>query len=74
MWIATGDISKLLFFNVGVEIGQLPFIASVFAVIALARRITRYLGKAQPHWGLRVPAYVIGSVSAFWAIQRITAF
>jgi len=31
----------LLFFNVGVEIGQLLFIACVFAIIALARQVTR---------------------------------
>lgn len=64
----------LLFFNVGVEVGQLLFIASVFAVIALGRRITQHIGKAQPDWTWRVPAYAIGSVSAFWVIQRIAAF
>lgn len=64
----------LLFFNVGVEIGQLLFIASVFAVIALGRRITQHIGKAQPDWAWRVPAYAIGSVSAFWIIQRISVF
>ena len=64
----------LLFFNVGVEIGQLLFIASVFAVIALARQVTRRIGVPQPAWAWRVPPYAIGSVAAFWVIQRIAAF
>ena len=64
----------LLFFNVGVEIGQLFFIASLFAVIALARQVTQRIGVSQPAWAWRVPAYAIGSVSAFWIIQRISVF
>ena len=64
----------LLFFNVGVELGQLLFIASVFAVIALARQVTRRLGVSQPAWAWRVPPYAIGSVAMFWVIQRIAAF
>jgi len=64
----------LLFFNVGVEIGQLLFIASVFTVIALARQVTRRIGMSQPAWAWRVPPYAIGSVAAFWIIQRIPAF
>jgi hydrogenase/urease accessory protein HupE len=64
----------LLFFNVGVEIGQLFFIASIFAIIALARQTTQLIGVSQPAWVWRVPAYAIGSVSAFWIIQRISIF
>jgi hydrogenase/urease accessory protein HupE len=64
----------LFFFNVGVEIGQLLFIASVFAVIALARQVTRHIGVSQPAWAWRVPPYAIGSVAAFWIIQRVAAF
>jgi len=64
----------LLFFNVGVEIGQLLFIVSVFAVIALARQVTRRIAVPQPAWAWRIPPYAIGSVATFWVIQRITAF
>jgi hydrogenase/urease accessory protein HupE len=64
----------LLCFNVGVEIGQLLFIAFVFAVIATARRVMRRLAVSQPAWTWRVPPYAIGSVAAFWAVQRIVAF
>jgi hydrogenase/urease accessory protein HupE len=64
----------LLFFNVGVEIGQLLFIALVFAVIALARQVMRRFAVPQPLWTWRVAPYAIGSVAAFWFIQRIAAF
>ena len=64
----------LLFFNVGVEIGQLLFIASVFSIIALARRYAGRTGISQPAWAWRVPPYAIGSMAAFWIIQRVAAF
>jgi len=63
----------LLCFNVGVEVGQLLFIASVFAVVAVARQITRRVALPQPVWAWRVVPYAIGSVSAFWLIQRVVA-
>jgi hydrogenase/urease accessory protein HupE len=64
----------LLFFNVGVELGQLLFIASVFAAVAGARRITQRFGIPQPPWVWRIPPYAIGGVAAYWVIQRITTF
>ncbi|HWZ71956.1 MAG TPA: HupE/UreJ family protein [Casimicrobiaceae bacterium] len=64
----------LLFFNVGVEIGQLLFIALVFTVIALARQVMRRFAVPQPLWTWRIAPYAIGSVAAFWSIQRIAAF
>ena len=66
--------TALLFFNVGVEIGQLLFIASVFAMIALARQMMRHIAVPRPTWAWAVPPYAIGSVAAFWTIQRIAAF
>jgi hydrogenase/urease accessory protein HupE len=64
----------LLLFNVGVEVGQLLFIASVFAIIALARQITRRVKVPRPTWAWAVPPYAIGSLAVFWVIQRIAAF
>lgn len=57
----------LLFFNVGVEIGQLAFVMLVLALIWAHRR----LGAVLPPWGEYVPAYAIGSVSAFWFLSRL---
>ena len=64
----------LLFFNVGVEIGQLLFIAAVVSIMALARWFNRRAAIPQPAWSWRLAPYSIGSVAAFWMIQRIAAF
>ena len=60
----------LLCFNLGVEIGQLLFLAAALPVIGWIRR-TRFASRA---WAWRVPAYGIGGVAAFWTIERVAAF
>lgn len=58
----------LLCFNVGVELGQLAFIAAVLAVAALVRRMrVRW-----PPWSWYVPPYAIGAVAAYWTFERLT--
>jgi hydrogenase/urease accessory protein HupE len=64
----------LLFFNVGVEIGQLLFIAIVLGALAIARRIGRHLQIDAPSWWWRVPPYAIGGIASFWVLQRVAAF
>jgi hydrogenase/urease accessory protein HupE len=59
--------SALLSFNVGVEIGQLAFIALILAL----RRSFEILEIAWPRWVARLPGYSVGTLGAFWAIQRI---
>ncbi len=58
--------SALLFFNVGVELGQLTF---VFLVLWLIRSF-RILEIHWPRWAQRIPGYAVGSLGAFWTIQR----
>lgn len=60
----------LLFFNVGVELGQLAFVAAALSLIVLIRRIRFDF----PGWAARVPPYAIGSVAMFWVFQRVAAF
>ena len=64
----------LLFFNVGVEIGQLLFIAAILSIMALARWLIRRTAMPKPAWAWRVAPYSIGGVAAFWMVQRIAAF
>ena len=60
----------LLFFNVGVELGQLLFIAVLLGSGWLIRRARwRFAG-----WVEIVPAYAVGSVATFWMFQRLAAF
>jgi hydrogenase/urease accessory protein HupE len=64
----------LLFFNAGVELGQLVFIASVFAAIAVSRRIMQRIAVPQPPWAWRIVPYAIGSVAMSWVVERLAAF
>ena len=60
----------LLMFNVGVELGQLMFIAGVLLLFAVIQKVR----SEWPMWIRQVPAYGIGSVAAFWFIERISGF
>jgi hydrogenase/urease accessory protein HupE len=60
----------LLFFNIGVELGQVVF---VLAVLALAEAFRR-LPVRGPMWGWRITPYAIGSVAMYWVIERTAAF
>ncbi|RTZ48017.1 HupE/UreJ family protein [Candidimonas sp. SYP-B2681] len=69
--LPTGNIPMaLLFFNIGVEVGQLLFIAVVLGVIWLIRRVRFRF----PRWSGLIPPYAIGGVAMFWVFQRIAAF
>ena len=64
-----GDIPlALLAFNVGVEIGQLAFIAVLLSAVYLARRLVTI-----PREATVASAYAIGIVAAFWCAQRLDA-
>jgi hydrogenase/urease accessory protein HupE len=60
----------LLMFNVGVELGQLLFIAVILSIILLLKRLHR----KWPAWLRQVPAYGIGGIAAFWLIERVAGF
>jgi len=59
----------LVSFNVGVELGQLGFIVLVLAV-------QRTISVLQVRWADRMrllPGYAVGSIGAFWTIERVVA-
>ena len=60
----------LVSFNVGVELGQLSFVAFV---LLLARGLYR-LKAFWPRWAQSLPAYLVGTLGAFWVIQRLLVF
>ena len=64
----------LLFFNVGVEIGQLLFVGAVLAAIAIGWRVGRRLRLSQPVWLWRIAPYAIGGLASFWLVERVAAF
>ena len=60
----------LVFFNIGVELGQLAFLALVLTTGWLLCNLNAFaLCRAEMLTG-----YSIGSTAAYWAIERVTAF
>jgi hydrogenase/urease accessory protein HupE len=69
----------LLFFNIGVELGQLIFVAAVLSFVGLLRHaasrlleaavVTRAFNRLDA-----TAAYGIGVVAAYWLIERTVAF
>lgn len=65
--LSSGDIPlALLSFNVGVEIGQLAFVL----MILLLHRALGILQFNLPKWSYYVPGYAVGSLGAYWTIER----
>jgi hydrogenase/urease accessory protein HupE len=68
-----GDIPlALLAFNVGVELGQLAFIAVVLGALSIARRFAK-LNVVERHVTQAAP-YAIGALAGFWFVERVAAF
>jgi len=57
----------LVSFNIGVELGQLGFIALILAL----ERSFRILEIHWPSWVEALPGYTVGSLGAFWTVQRL---
>ena len=57
----------LVSFNVGVELGQLGFIAVVLAL----EHSFRVLEFSWPRWVQALPGYTVGTLGAFWTMQRL---
>ena len=62
--------SALLFFNIGVEAGQLIFITTVLILLFALHRVFLRL----PQWSHKIPPYAIGSLAMFWTIERVVSF
>jgi hydrogenase/urease accessory protein HupE len=64
--LPSGEIPVALFaFNVGIELGQLTFVALMSGAGWLVVR-----GLARPAWITLGSAYVMGSLSALWCLER----
>ena len=70
MGLPTAEIPlALLLFNVGVELGQLAFVAFVI----LLERSSRALELRWPRLVAALPGYAVGSLGAYWTIQRVVS-
>ena len=69
--LPAGDVPlALLAFNVGIEIGQLAFVAAVLLVGAVAERIRPGIRTHAP----RPAVYAMGVLAAFWTFERLAAW
>ena len=72
--------TALLFFNVGVEIGQVLFVFVLLATYVLVRPILVAVLKSTDdrmvHWtSVTVPAsYIVGGIASYWLIDRVSSF
>lgn len=70
--------TALLFFNAGVELGQLVFIAITLIVIRMIMKLSGTVGAAPaPQMLSRIQgvcAYGLGVPAAFWFLERLRAF
>lgn len=62
---ATDTVVALLFFNIGVEIGQLMFVATVLILLVLLRKVR--LDQKM----IRASAFVVGGLGLFWTVERV---
>ncbi|MBZ2168375.1 HupE/UreJ family protein [Marinobacter sp. F4216] len=61
--------TALLFFNIGVEIGQVLFVGTVAALLSVLRRWGEPMASAAP-----ATIYGVGSLAAFWTLERVAGF
>jgi hydrogenase/urease accessory protein HupE len=65
--LATG----LLFFNIGVEIGQIAFVLAVIALIKALSVIKLDVTRSAVE---KPAAYIVGILASYWMVERITGF
>lgn len=72
-------VSSLLFFNIGVELGQIVFVLGVLLLWLLIQRLAKNWTWQHKHRlsraGIeRLAAYFCGSIASFWMIERLVGF
>ena len=70
---ASMKVQALLFFNIGVELGQLAFIAAVLALVFVSTRLVPFIGKHQVRLA-DITVYAVGICSAYWLLERSSLF
>jgi len=53
-------------FNIGIELGQILFVLATIALQAVLKALPLSL----PRWAQALPVYLIGTLGAFWMLQR----
>ena len=65
----------LLFFNIGVELGQIAFVVAILALFWIGAAVVPALKKDVVQRGFqKATVYVVGSIAAYWMFDRIHGF
>lgn len=65
----------LIFFNLGVEFGQLIFVLSILALWVVVQRLFKNITMYFPDKISRIFfGYIIGSIAAFWTVDRVSGY
>ena len=69
--------AALLFFNVGVEVGQIIFVGAILGLFWGVTRVTMVFQAVPANRLLRFEkplAYAVGSMAMYWTTQRVLSF
>ncbi len=69
--------AALLAFNIGVEIGQVLFVATLLFVFWLMAQVLKTIQLGSADWLKRIEmpvAYGVGSIAMFWTVERVSGF
>lgn len=69
--------TALLFFNVGVELGQILFVLTTVGLVSGVYYLMNNREGTADNWRLQLEkplAYVVGSVATYWTTERVIAF
>jgi hypothetical protein len=64
-------LSGLIFFNLGIELGQIAIIVVVLVITSLIKKTTF---RVNPLFFTKVTSYAVGSLASFWFIERTANF
>lgn len=70
---ATEKTAALLFFNLGVEAGQVAIILAVFGALFAGRRVSFRMPAKAAGKVVRALTYALGVVAAYWFVERTAA-
>ncbi|MGI9379966.1 MAG: HupE/UreJ family protein [Methyloligellaceae bacterium] len=59
-------MSRLLFFNLGIELGQLVIVGLSFPLLQILRRQSEFI----EHYGNRIIVYPVVAIAVFWTVNR----
>ncbi|MDP6192363.1 MAG: hypothetical protein QGF19_05530, partial [Paracoccaceae bacterium] len=67
-------VAALLFFNLGVEVGQIVFVIPVMLLVFAAKKFNGSVYNYYKNMGYKFIFYIIGFVACFWFVERSMQF